>query len=76
MTSYPYSAGEHYPRTKAHREYLERYNTRIVSRPFPLLVGPRATRRKRRLTGFRVQAEVGRRASFCLKADSHERRHT
>ena len=38
MTSYPYSAGEHYPRTKAHRDYLERYNTRVVSRPFPLLV--------------------------------------
>ena len=39
MTTYPYPDGEHYPRTKAHREYLERYNTRIVSRPFPLLVG-------------------------------------
>jgi hypothetical protein len=41
MTMYPYSGGEHYPRTKAYREYLERYNTRIVSRPFPLLVGTR-----------------------------------
>jgi tetratricopeptide (TPR) repeat protein len=35
MTRYPYPAGEHYPRTRLHREYLERYNTRIVSRPAP-----------------------------------------
>jgi hypothetical protein len=35
MTAYPYGADEHYPRTKAHREYLERYNTRVVSRPMP-----------------------------------------
>jgi tetratricopeptide (TPR) repeat protein len=41
ITMYPYSGGEHYPRTKAYREYLERYNTRIVSQPFPLLVGNR-----------------------------------
>ncbi len=35
MTRYPYPADEHYPRTRLHREYLERYNTRIVSRPTP-----------------------------------------
>jgi hypothetical protein len=38
MTTYPYPDTEHYPRTKAHRDYQERYNTRIVSRPIPLLV--------------------------------------
>jgi tetratricopeptide (TPR) repeat protein len=35
MTRYPYGDDEHYPRTPAHREYLERYNTRIVSRVLP-----------------------------------------
>jgi hypothetical protein len=40
MTRYPYAADEHYPRTKVHRDYLERYNTRIVSRAIPLMVSP------------------------------------
>jgi hypothetical protein len=35
MSGYPYGPGEHYPRTKAHREYLERYNTRVVERAVP-----------------------------------------
>jgi tetratricopeptide (TPR) repeat protein len=35
MSGYPYGSREHYPRTKAHREYQERYNTRIVTRPIP-----------------------------------------
>jgi hypothetical protein len=35
MTRYPYGADEHYPRTKAHLEYLERYNTRVVTKPLP-----------------------------------------
>ncbi len=36
MTSYPYAArGESYPMTRAHRDYLERYNTRVVSAPLP-----------------------------------------
>jgi tetratricopeptide (TPR) repeat protein len=35
MSGYPYGPAEHYPRTRAHREYLERYNTRVVSRPVP-----------------------------------------
>ncbi len=30
MTQYPYAAPEAYPSTPAHRDYLERYNTRIV----------------------------------------------
>jgi tetratricopeptide (TPR) repeat protein len=34
MSGYPYPAGERYPRTAKHREYMERYNTRIVSKPF------------------------------------------
>lgn len=37
MTSYPYSAPEAYPSTPAHREYLDRYNTRIVPRMLPPL---------------------------------------
>ena len=37
MTQYPYAAPEAYPSTPAHREYLERYNTRIVPRALPSL---------------------------------------
>ena len=37
MTRYPYAAPETYPSTPAHREYLERYNTRIVPRAIPSL---------------------------------------
>jgi hypothetical protein len=35
MTTYPYRAPEAYPSTPAHVEYLEKYNTRIVSRTLP-----------------------------------------
>jgi hypothetical protein len=35
MSGYPYGPGEHYPRTKAHREYHETYNTRVVRRTIP-----------------------------------------
>jgi hypothetical protein len=35
MSGYPYPASEQYPRTLKHREYMERYNTRIVSRSSP-----------------------------------------
>jgi hypothetical protein len=35
MTRYPYASPERYPLTAAHRDYIERYNTRIVSRPLP-----------------------------------------
>jgi hypothetical protein len=35
MTRYPYAAPEKYPSTPAHREYLERYNTRVVPRSVP-----------------------------------------
>jgi tetratricopeptide (TPR) repeat protein len=38
MTSYPYGPPESYPSTRAHREYVERYNTRIVNRMLPPLV--------------------------------------
>ena len=38
MTKYPYGADEHYPDTPAHREYLERYNTRVVSKAIGELV--------------------------------------
>ena len=31
MKSYPYSAGDHYPTSKRYQDYLEKYNTRIVS---------------------------------------------
>jgi hypothetical protein len=35
MTKYPYGPDEHYPDTPAHRDYLERYNTRVVNRSVP-----------------------------------------
>ncbi|MEO5818864.1 MAG: FG-GAP-like repeat-containing protein [Vicinamibacteraceae bacterium] len=37
MTRYPYAAPERYPDTPAHRAYLERWNTRVVSRTLPPL---------------------------------------
>jgi hypothetical protein len=37
MSGYPYPSRESYPSTPAHREYLERYNTRTVARPLPPL---------------------------------------
>ncbi|HKY05462.1 MAG TPA: FG-GAP-like repeat-containing protein, partial [Blastocatellia bacterium] len=33
MTGYPYPSTESYPRTRAHRDYVERYNTRVVASP-------------------------------------------
>jgi tetratricopeptide (TPR) repeat protein len=38
MPGYPYAPPHAYPRDAAHREYLERYNTRIVGRMLPPLV--------------------------------------
>jgi tetratricopeptide (TPR) repeat protein len=35
MKSYPYSAPESYPTTRAHRDYVERYNTRVVAASVP-----------------------------------------
>jgi len=35
MSRYPYGPNEHYPRARAYREYLARYNTRFVSRSVP-----------------------------------------
>jgi hypothetical protein len=35
MSGYPYGPTEHYPRSRIYRDYLARYNTRIVSRPVP-----------------------------------------
>jgi hypothetical protein len=37
MRGYPYGGDERYPSTPAHRDYLARYNTRVVSRPLPPL---------------------------------------
>ena len=37
MTRYPYSAPERYPDTQRHRDYQERWNTRVVGRPVPPL---------------------------------------
>lgn len=37
MSGYPYRPDEAYPSTDAHREYLDRYNTRIVPRTLPPL---------------------------------------
>jgi tetratricopeptide (TPR) repeat protein len=35
MKSYPYAAPENYPTDEAHRSYMERYNTRVVTRAVP-----------------------------------------
>lgn len=36
MTAYPYNTrGESYPMTRAHRKYLDRYNTRVITAPLP-----------------------------------------
>jgi hypothetical protein len=36
MSTYPYAAkGESYPMTRARRDYLTRYNTRVVTSPLP-----------------------------------------
>lgn len=37
MTRYPYAAPEHYPSTDPYREYLARYNTRVVHGELPSL---------------------------------------
>ncbi len=39
MSRYPYAAPEHYPLDVQHREYLEKYNTRMVTRQVPRLSG-------------------------------------
>ena len=35
MSAYPYGPNEHYPRGTKHREYVETYNTRIISKALP-----------------------------------------
>jgi len=35
MREYPYRWPETFPQSKAHLDYLERYNTRVVSAPLP-----------------------------------------
>jgi hypothetical protein len=37
MTRYPYRAPEAYPLTEARRNFIEKYNTRIVAAPVPLI---------------------------------------
>jgi len=39
MSRYPYADGEHYPQSRVHREYQDRYNTRIVPRAVPSIDG-------------------------------------
>jgi hypothetical protein len=38
MKSYPYGPLESYPMTRAHHDYLKRYNTRVVVAPLPTLI--------------------------------------
>ncbi len=38
MSRYPYSWPEHYPSDAKHLEYLEKYNTRVVTSPVPSIV--------------------------------------
>jgi tetratricopeptide (TPR) repeat protein len=40
MSQYPYAWPERYPDTPAHRDYVERYNTRSVGRGLPALEAP------------------------------------
>jgi hypothetical protein len=40
MRRYPYTRDESYPQTEARRDYLERYNTRVVASPLPGLLSP------------------------------------
>ena len=35
MKEYPYRRPAHYPNDRAHREYIARYNTRVVAAPVP-----------------------------------------
>ena len=37
MRAYPYGSDERYPDTLLHRQYVERYNTRVVAAPVPSL---------------------------------------
>jgi hypothetical protein len=37
MSRYPYASPEAYPSTAAHRDYVKRYNTRVVPRAIPSL---------------------------------------
>jgi hypothetical protein len=41
MTQYPYPPTERYPDSAAHTAYREAYNTRRITRPWPLLLGRR-----------------------------------
>jgi hypothetical protein len=45
MSRYPYRWPEHYPLDAKHREYLEKYNTRVVTKP-----GPEARCGRRQIT--------------------------
>ena len=38
MSGYPYKETETYPQTRAHQEYMERYNTRVVHALVPPLL--------------------------------------
>ena len=40
MTKYPYGANEQYPDTPAHREYLDRYNTRAINKTLGQIARP------------------------------------
>jgi hypothetical protein len=53
MKSYPYGAGQSYPLTRAHRDYLERYNTRVVAAPVPLIETTFAEKARRPEPGVR-----------------------
>ena len=38
MKDYPYGPDVSYPQTPAHRDYVERYNTRVVAAPVSRLI--------------------------------------
>jgi hypothetical protein len=58
MTRYPYAPPESYPWTEERREAVERFNTRVVSRPVPPLELVTARMQAARKPGFPNQLQA------------------
>jgi hypothetical protein len=52
MKRYPYRAAEAYPMTETRRDYIDRYNTRIVVAPVPLIEAMFANQNNGLLGGY------------------------
>ncbi|HVG17901.1 MAG TPA: FG-GAP-like repeat-containing protein [Blastocatellia bacterium] len=53
MKGYPYDASQSYPQSRTHRDYLERYNTRVVAAPVPRIETTFAEKARRSEFGAR-----------------------